>query len=61
VSVAVDPSGRFAYVVNIGSDNIPGSNNISAFTINTQTGTLTAAGNFSGTAPSSIVITVELN
>lgn len=35
-SVAVDPSGKFAYVANNGSSDV------SAFTINTATGALTA-------------------
>jgi RNA polymerase sigma factor (sigma-70 family) len=38
ISVTVDPTGQFAYVVNFGSDNI------SAFSVNPNTGTLTAVG-----------------
>ena len=38
VSVTVDPSGKFAYVTNITS------NNVSAYTINAATGALTAVG-----------------
>ena len=38
ISVTVDPTGQFAYVVNFGSDNI------SAFSVNPNTETLTAVG-----------------
>ena len=38
ISVAVDPSGKFAYVANIYG------NNVSAYSINTTTGALTAVG-----------------
>jgi 6-phosphogluconolactonase len=44
-SVAVDPSGKFAYVANAGSHNVSGhgfvSGNVSAYTIDPSTGALT--------------------
>jgi 6-phosphogluconolactonase len=50
-SVAVDPSGKFAYVTN------SGSNNVSMFTINTTTGVLTSTGTIAAElSPSSIAI-----
>jgi 6-phosphogluconolactonase len=52
VSITVDPTGKFVYVANYGS------NNVSAYTINPATGALTIIGDFDakGTAPTSIVI-----
>jgi RNA polymerase sigma factor (sigma-70 family) len=52
ISVTVDPTGQFAYVVNFGSDNI------SAFTIDPRTGALTAVGVpvTSGASPSSLAV-----
>ncbi len=52
-SIAVDPTGRFAYVANNGSDNV------SAYTINTTTGALTAVAGSpfaSGGQPNGIAI-----
>ena len=49
--VAVDPAGKFAYVTN------SGSNNVSMYTINATTGSLTQIGAIAaGTSPSSIAI-----
>ena len=42
-SVTVDPTGRFAYVANAGSDDV------SAYTINPTTGALTLVGTAAGT------------
>jgi YVTN family beta-propeller protein len=51
VSVAVDPTGKSAYVTN------SGSNDISMYTINATTGTLTSTGVIAaGTGPSSVVV-----
>jgi len=51
VSVAVDASGKFAYVANGGSDNV------SAYTINAATGALTNVGAFAaGTLPLSVTV-----
>src|SRR6266852_2993830 len=50
-SVAVDPSGRFAYVAN------GGSNSVSMYTIDVTTGTLTSIGTIAaGTTPRSVAI-----
>jgi YVTN family beta-propeller protein len=50
-SVALDPTGKFAYVTN------SGSNDISMYTINATTGTLTSTGVIAaGTGPSSVVV-----
>ena len=53
VSVTVDPSGKFAYVANYGSDNV------SVYTINASTGALTAVGTpvAAGTFPLSVTTT----
>src|SRR4029077_14928967 len=51
VSVAVDPSGKFAYVTN------SGSNDVSMYTINSTAGSLTLIGTISaGLSPTSIAI-----
>ena len=52
ISVTVDPTGQFAYVVNFGSDNI------SAFSVNPNTGALTAVGSpvAAGTTPFSLTV-----
>src|SRR6266403_1320237 len=52
ISVTVDPTGQFAYVVNFGSDNI------SAFSVNPNTETLTAVGSpvAAGTTPFSVTV-----
>jgi 6-phosphogluconolactonase (cycloisomerase 2 family) len=53
-SVTVDPSGKFAYVVN------DGSHDVSAYTINVATGALTGIGSTpvaAGTNPQSITTT----
>jgi 6-phosphogluconolactonase (cycloisomerase 2 family) len=52
VSVAVDPTGRFAYVANFGSGNV------SVYSINPTTGALTAVGTSvgTGTCPVSIAL-----
>src|SRR5882672_404836 len=51
ISVTVDPTGQFAYVVNFGSDNV------SAFAINANTGALTAVGSSAaGTTPISVTV-----
>jgi YVTN family beta-propeller protein len=50
-SVAEDPTGKFAYVTN------SGSNDISMFTINTSTGALTSTGMIAaGTSPASVAV-----
>jgi 6-phosphogluconolactonase (cycloisomerase 2 family) len=52
-SVAVDPTGKFAYVAN------PNSNNVSGYTIDPTTGALTAIGGSpfaAGSAPSSVAV-----
>ena len=57
-SVAVDPSGRFAYVANGGRFPRPGD--VSAFTINSTTGTLTPIPGSpfpTGAAPVSVAVT----
>jgi YVTN family beta-propeller protein len=49
--VAVDPSGKFAYVTN------SGSNDVSMYTINATTGVLTSGGTIAaGSTPTSIAI-----
>jgi len=59
-SVAVDPSGKFAYVVNSGS-GVPGT--VSGYTIDSTTGALTAIDSSlgnpfpAGTSPESVAIT----
>jgi 6-phosphogluconolactonase len=51
VSVAVDPTGKFAYVTN------SGSNDVSMYTINTNTGALTSIGPMAaGTKPLSVAV-----
>jgi 6-phosphogluconolactonase len=51
VFVAVDPSGKFAYVTN------SGSNDVSMYTINATTGALTSIGTIAAeSAPTSIAI-----
>ena len=52
-SVSVDPSGKFAYVAN------SGSNDVSAYTINATTGALTPIGAVvaAGTGPRSVTTT----
>ena len=51
VSVAVDPSGKFAYVTN------SGSNDVSMYTINATTGALTSIGTIAaGTDPVSVAV-----
>jgi 6-phosphogluconolactonase len=40
-AVIVDPSGTFVYVANFNGGGTPGGNNISAYTINANTGALT--------------------
>jgi len=56
VSVAVDPSGKFAYVAN--ENDTPGSaGNVSMYTINATTGALASIGTISaGTAPVSVAV-----
>jgi YVTN family beta-propeller protein len=50
-SVAVDPTGKFAYVTN------SGSNNVSMYTINATTGALTSIGTIAaGTNPTSVAV-----
>jgi YVTN family beta-propeller protein len=50
-SVAVDPSGKFAYVANANS------NNVSMYTIDATAGTLTSTGTIAaGTSPSSVAV-----
>jgi 6-phosphogluconolactonase (cycloisomerase 2 family) len=50
-SITVDPSGRFAFVANFGSDNV------SVFAVNTATGALSAAGTFAaGDGPTAVVV-----
>ena len=51
-SIVVDPSGRFAYVANLGSDNV------SAYAINATTGALTSLGTAvaAGTQPFSVTV-----
>ena len=50
-SIAIDPSGKFAYVAN------SGSNNVSMYTINTTTGALTSIGLIpAGTGPVSVAV-----
>ena len=55
-SVAVDPSGKFAYVANAGVDVLPGS--VSMYTINATTGALTSIGtlNADQNAPYSVAV-----
>jgi DNA-binding beta-propeller fold protein YncE len=48
-SVAVDPSGKFAYVANWGEGDTAGS--VSAYTINSTTGALTFTGTINGVCP----------
>lgn len=57
LSVAVHPSGKFAYAVNTGSDGGPDIEGVSIYTIN-PTGTLTSLGivENTGNCPSSIAI-----
>ena len=51
ISVAVDPTGKFAYVAN------SGSNNVSMYTINATTGALTSTGAIdAGTGPTSVTV-----
>jgi YVTN family beta-propeller protein len=50
-SIVVDPTGKFAYVANFGS------NNVSMYTINTTTGILTSIGSIAaGTIPLSVAV-----
>jgi len=53
--VALNPSGKFAYVANLGS------NNVSAFAINANTGALTAVGLPVDTITGPISVTVDLS
>jgi YVTN family beta-propeller protein len=55
-SVAVDPSGKFAYVANAGVDVLPGS--VSMYTINATTGALASIGtiNADQNAPFSVAV-----
>src|SRR6267143_4504723 len=57
IAVAVDPSGKFAYVVD-GSNGFPAENdNVSMYTINATTGVLTSIGTIgTGLSPTSITI-----
>jgi DNA-binding beta-propeller fold protein YncE len=57
IALAVDPSGKFAYVVD-GSNGFPGENdNVSMYTINASTGILTSIGTIAaGLSPTSITI-----
>jgi 6-phosphogluconolactonase len=57
-SVAVDPSGKFAYVVNQCVSNVSCSNgNVSAYIINSSTGALTLVGTFAaGSGPVSVAV-----
>jgi 6-phosphogluconolactonase len=51
VSVAIDPSGKFAYVAN------NGSNDLSMYTINAATGALTSIGTIAaGITPGSVAV-----
>jgi YVTN family beta-propeller protein len=52
-SIAVHPSGNFAYVVNSGFSN---SNTISMYTINSTTGALTSIGNVAAQNPNYIAV-----
>jgi Lactonase, 7-bladed beta-propeller len=59
-AVAVDPSYRFLYATNQGATGGPGSNTISAYSINSATGALTAvAGSPFASVASPVAIAVE--
>jgi len=51
ISVAVDPSRKFVYVVNVGS------NDVSTYSVDTTTGTLTSTGTIAaGSGPASVAV-----
>jgi 6-phosphogluconolactonase (cycloisomerase 2 family) len=59
-AVAVDPSNRFLYATNQGATGGPGSNTVSAYTINSVTGALSAvAGSPFASVASPVAIAVE--
>jgi DNA-binding beta-propeller fold protein YncE len=58
-SVAVDPSGTFAYVANLGSDPPFGGGNVSGYTIDSTSGALTPISGSpfpAGSVPSSVAV-----